>query len=297
MPSVKPIPSNPTDAPPSGQANAEAAKAREPRQTDEWRPAGENFKSIPETKEERERIRACAREAARRFSPTRAPRKKEVREAAEELLKPLGYDDSYIGFTMVLIHNEYWRDEFAAIPFEKRVLSLPRCLRHGQDCIAEMERAELHCQDCGQCVLPEFEKAARRLGYKVAIVEGSPVTLKMIAFGQVRAALGVACLNVLERSFDKAMKVGLPALAIPLLRDTCVDTEVDADWVMEAIGYQRRKGVKRAKSYLPLLQRVVRDFEDPELEVVFPRDRSDAPDIRRWRSRHKWCSDSGDLWQ
>src|SRR5690242_19361832 len=53
---------------------------------DEWRPAGENFKSIPEKKEQREAIRMKAVEAAAKLLRNRPPDKKVLFAAAEQLL-------------------------------------------------------------------------------------------------------------------------------------------------------------------------------------------------------------------
>ena len=68
------------------------ARAPQPYRHDEWRPAGENFKSIPETKQQREEIRAKAAEVAAGLSRNRPPGKKALFTAAEELLKPLGWE-------------------------------------------------------------------------------------------------------------------------------------------------------------------------------------------------------------
>jgi len=268
-------------------------EAPAPYRHDEWRPAGENFKSIPETKERRELLRGLAAEAAARLPRNRPPDKQTLSGAAEELLAPLGYGRGFVGFTMVLLNNEYWRNEFAAVPFEKRLFLLPQCLRQAEDCPAKVDETQLHCLECGLCSINELRGEGKRLGYRVLIAEGTPSVLKLIMAGQADALLGVACLNVLEKAFDKVLQLGLPALAIPLLRDQCHNTAVDEDWVLEALRTQRSapgtqdsalsaqhsapSPSKATRSFVPLLRQVSHYFDDGVLDRLLPAERGGAP--------------------
>ena len=254
------------------------ARAPIPYKHDEWRPAGENFKSIPESKEQRELIRKKACEVAAKLSRKRPPDKKTLFHAAEELLKPLGYDQTYIGFAMVLLNNEYWREEFAAIPFEKRLFLMPHCLKQAENCTAKLDDVQLHCNNCGLCSIADLNSVGKRMGYNVLVAEGTPIVLKLIATGEVDGILGIACLNVLEKAFDKVLQVGIPSLAIPLLRDTCHNTEVDEDWVLSALGFQKT-GATRTRSFVPLLRDVGHFFDPKPLAEIVPAERtSGVPD-------------------
>ena len=51
-------------------------------------------------------------------------------------------------------------------------------------------------------------EVAEQLGYKVLVSEGTPIVLKIIVSGHVDAIVGVACLNVLEKAFDKVLLAG-----------------------------------------------------------------------------------------
>ena len=292
------------------------ARPPAPYRHDEWRPAGENFKSIPETKEQRESLRRRAAEAAARLPRHRPPDKQSLCRAAEELLAPLGLARGFIGFTMVLLNNEYWRDEFASVPFAKRLFLLPQCLRQAEDCPAKVDETQLHCLECGLCSINELSGEARRMGYRVLIAEGTPSVLKLIMAGQADALLGVACLNVLEKAFDKVLQLGIPALAIPLLRDQCHNTAVDEDWVHAALAMQRTVVVQASlpasgpqapaaaaqapalgakdsalgtqnsvlgplprttRSFVPLLRQVSHYFDDGVLDQLVPAERGPAP--------------------
>ena len=43
------------------------------------------------------------------------------------------------------------------------------------------------------------------------------------------------CLPVLERTFPYVEAAAIPAVAVPLLQDDCIDTIVDIDWVWDYI--------------------------------------------------------------
>src|SRR4029077_15022708 len=138
---------------------------------------------------------------------------------------------------------------------------------------------QLHCNSCGLCSLADFDGVGKRLGYNVLIAEGTPIVIKLIASGEVEAILGIACLNVLEKAFDKVLQVGIPSLAIPLLRDTCHNTEVDEDWVLSAIGYQKagKPGAQRTRSFVPLLRDVGHYFDPKPLTEIVPPERDQLP--------------------
>ena len=261
----------------AGERTVEA-RAPTPYQHDEWRPAGDHFKSIPDTKDKREQIRLKAVDIARKLPRNRPPTKQSLSTLAIDILEPLGYDHTYIGFAMVMLNNEYWRDEFAAVPFEKRLFSMPHCLKQAENCTAKMDEVQLHCNNCGLCSIADFDGVGKRLGYNVLIAEGTPIVIKLIASGEVEAILGIACLNVLEKAFDKVLQIGIPALAIPLLRDTCHNTEVDEDWVMQALGFQKTSavGAKRTRSFVPLLRETGHWFDSKALLEIVPLDRDNA---------------------
>jgi geranylgeranyl pyrophosphate synthase len=323
----------------SAQTGTEAgasAHAPLPLRESDWRPAGENFKSVPESKEQREAIRLKAAEVAARMPRSRPPDKQMLMAAAEEVLtasrqeagggrqgrtdaasggqkdgetggrgdggtnggrqdaggarrdaavQTAGteasatvkeYDRTYLGFAMVMLNNEYWREEFAAVPFGKRLLLLPQCLKQPEKCPAKLDETQLHCKECGLCALSDLSALGQRMGYQVLIAEGTPVVLKLIASGAVDGILGVACLNVLEKAFDRVLQVGVPALAIPLLRDSCHNTAVDEDWVLSALGYQHT-GARRTRSFVPLLRSVSHWFDPRNLAELLPAERSHLP--------------------
>ena len=130
---------------------------------------------------------------------------------ANQLLGEMSLPEKYSGFAAVMIGNAFWRRQFLATPFERRMLLLPHCLKHAEGCPAEYTEFGLDCERCGACTIADYKVKAEQLGYKVLVAEGSPIVLKIIVGGYVDGILGVACLNVLEKAIDKARKLHKPA--------------------------------------------------------------------------------------
>src|SRR5437879_10709719 len=189
----------------------------------------------------------------------------------EDLLRQMGLGEQYLGFTMVCISNEFWREQVQAVDFKRRLLLLPHCLKHAEGCPADYDEFGLDCRRCGACSIADFKSKAEELGYKVLVSEGTPIVLKIIVSGHVDAIVGVACLNVLERALDKILLSGVPCVAVPLLSSNCRSTSVDEDWVSELIGLRTAPPAVQTKSYVHLMRAANQMFEMPELSRLAPR--------------------------
>ncbi|MGE3512769.1 MAG: hypothetical protein AB7N65_28230, partial [Vicinamibacterales bacterium] len=51
----------------------------------------------------------------------------ELRANATRLVDTSGLNPVYVDYVGVLLSNEVWRDQLAAVPFERRLLLLPKC--------------------------------------------------------------------------------------------------------------------------------------------------------------------------
>ena len=91
--------------------------------------------------------------------------------------------EKYLGFAMVLIGNFFWKQQFLAVPFDRRLLLLPHCLKHAEGCPADYDEFGLDCEKCGACSIADYKVRAEELGYKVLVAEGSPIVLKIIVGG------------------------------------------------------------------------------------------------------------------
>ncbi len=253
------------------------ATAAEPQieKTDK-RPSTAQFKVVPETRELRDRFRAEAVRFCKNLDRSKTLAKPEVRALAEEMLRQMNLGDQYLGFTMVCVLNEFWREQIQAIDFKRRLLLLPHCLKHAEGCPADYDEFGLDCKKCGACSVADFKVRAEELGYKVLVSEGTPIVLKIIVSGHVDAIVGVSCLNVLEKAFDKILLAGIPCVAAPLLSSNCRSTSVDEDWVLELINLQTPKPETITKTYVHLMRAAHQICEEPELTRLAPRSRIGA---------------------
>jgi geranylgeranyl pyrophosphate synthase len=240
------------------------------------RPNTAHFKVVPETRELRDRVRTAAANLSKTLDRSKPLVRAELQKMAEGLLKGLALPESFLGFTMVCLSNEFWREQVQAVDFKRRLLLLPHCLKHAEGCPADYDEFGLDCRKCGACSVADFKTKAEDLGYKVLVSEGTPIVLKIIVSGHVDAIVGVSCLNVLEKAFDKVLLAGVPSVAVPLLSSNCRSTSVDEDWVMELIGLRTEAPKTKTKTYVHLMRAANRLFEEPELNRLVPRARAAA---------------------
>ena len=216
----------------------------------------------------------------------------EIEAYADHLLQQAHLDLAYRGFMTVLVGNEVWRDTVAATPFERRILLLPKCVRSSTTCQAESDALGLLCEACGHCPIGGIQQEAEALGYVVLVAEGTTAVAALLAKGEADAIVGVSCLPALEKSFRPLTAHAIPGLAVPLLRDGCVDTEVDLDWLHEIM--RLRDDVQPCASLdLRAWQRQVAVwFEPASLQALLLRSGTDTEHIAI-----DWLSKGGKRWR
>src|SRR5213596_2851255 len=192
-------------------------------------------KNIPQTVQELTEILNVVREYVKTCEPVPPLPTEELKIHANKIVSQLNCDPIYRDYIGVLINNEMWREPLAAIPFERRLLLLPKCLRVESKCPAPFDEFGLLCKQCGLCTIQDLQSEAERLGYAVLVAEGSAIVMSLIQTGKIEAIVGVSCLSVLERAFPYMEAAAIPGVAIPLLQDDCIDTTVDLDWIWEYI--------------------------------------------------------------
>lgn len=230
-----------------------------------------HLKLVPETKTLREEILARCEQVAAKLDKERPLSKDEMEVVARALLEEMGQPEGFLGWTMVCLASSFWKDQVAAVPYERRLFLLPHCLKHAEGCPADYDDFGLDCKSCGACSIADFRGIAEKLGYKVLVAEGSPIVLKIIVSGYVDAIVGVACLNVLEKAIDKILLAGIPCMAVPLLSSDCRNTSVDTDWVMNMIQLEHQQPQVQTRSYVHLLRMARSMFEPAELDRLAPR--------------------------
>lgn len=242
-----------------------AAESAAPR-----RRSTSHLKLVPPTLEEREAIKQAAESYARPLDKRRPFTRNELETHGRTLLTQLGKPEGYLGFAMVMIGNFFWKRQFLALPFNRRMLLLPHCLKHADGCPADYDEFGLDCERCGACSIADYKVRAEQLGYKVLVAEGSPVVLKIIVSGHIDGILGVACLNVLEKAIDKVLLAGVPSYAVPLHSGDCKNTTLDEPWVWECLDKYEPLDSAETSGYIPLMRAANRIFDEQFDEVVPP---------------------------
>ncbi len=202
-------------------------------------------KNIPQTLADRTRILQTVRNYVAEFSPVPPLHVPELKIHADRVVQRLGCDPIYRDYIGVLINNEMWRETLAAVPYERRLLLLPKCLRVESKCPAPFDEFGLLCKQCGLCSIQDMTVEAEKLGYAVLVAEGSAIVMSLIQTGKIEAIVGVSCLSVLERAFPYMEAAAIPGVAIPLLQDDCIDTNVDLDWVWDYIHLNSADATRR----------------------------------------------------
>jgi len=191
--------------------------------------------NIPQTRGDREALRASLRQFVVERKPVPPLSFAELRAFAEEFVVSNGWDAKYTNYAAILLNSEVWRDRLAKVPYERRLLLLPKCLRIEDKCPAPFDEFGLLCKQCGLCSIQDLQEEAERLGYAVLVAEGSALVMAIIETGKIEAIVGVSCLSVLEKAFPYMESAAIPGVAIPLLQDDCKDVTVDLEWIWETI--------------------------------------------------------------
>ncbi len=192
-------------------------------------------KNIPQTPIQRNHILEFVRNYVAEQNPVPPVPLDDLKVHADRVVELLGCDPIYRDYIGILLNNEMWRESLASVPFERRLLLLPKCLRVENKCPAPFDEFGLLCKQCGLCSIQDLQVEAERLGYAVLVAEGSAIVMSLIQTGKIEAIVGVSCLSVLERAFPYMEAAAVPGVAVPLLQDDCIDTTVDLDWIWDYI--------------------------------------------------------------
>ncbi|MFH1747624.1 MAG: polyprenyl synthetase family protein [Planctomycetota bacterium] len=219
--------SNPEPLPDTGSVTL---PARVPSQT--YRPAQAG---IPNSRRDRQRLRDAVANLTKEVKLVPPLTVDELRRHGTTVCRAARINASCQDYAAILVNNEAWRATVASVPYERRLLLLPKCLRSAEHCQAPIDEFGLVCQGCGQCVIHYLHEEARRLGCTVLVAEGTAVVTELIETGQIDAIIGVSCMSVLEKCFPHMESRAVPGVALPLLQDGCASTSVDLDWILDAL--------------------------------------------------------------
>ena len=190
-------------------------------------------------------------------------------ELAGSLIEMHGWDIKYQAFIMVCCGNSIWRNVVGSIPFNRRILLLPQCLRNSTYCKAKHDVLGLLCHECGSCSVSEFLREAETLGYVTMVTEGTTITSKLIESGKVDAVIGVGCMESLQKMFVSVSKYSIPGIGIPLLTCGCKDTLADFDWIKQEIHHIHQNSNLRLLNLNYLRNKATAVFEEASLRKFY----------------------------
>ena len=254
-------------------------------------PGGRVGPGIPPAPEQREALQAAAADYVAAAGLTPPLSLADLRAHTDEMLDGAGVARGCHDYAAVLLNNELWRDILAGIPCDRRLLMLPQCLRDESVCPGAIDEFGLLCRQCGRCPIGRLQAEAERLGYAVLAAEGTTVVTAMIVSGKIEAVVGASCLSVLERVFPYMEAGAVPGIAIPLLRDGCGKTDLDLQWLWDAI-YLTADDKTRRLDLDALRERVRSWFAPDQLPAVLGRCEGKTEEIA-----HDWLGRSGKRWR
>jgi len=249
--------------------------------------------NIPQTRLERERLKLVISRYVEANQNTLTPPLvlDELRVHAEKVIAHTGMPAIYTDYAGVLLNNEVWREQLAAVAYERRLLLLPKCLRVEDRCPAPFDELGLLCKHCGLCTIQDLQAEAERLGYAVLVAEGSALVMALIQTGKIEAIVGVSCLSVLERAFPYMESAAIPGVAIPLLQDDCKDTTIDIEWIWDMIHLTSDDRTWRLD--LDKLRKEVQSWFEPAMLDTF----FGAAEMETERIAREWLGRDGKRWR
>lgn len=248
---------------------------------DRARPAQGADHCCPGERSVRDRLRAMAADLVASWKsqgePPRSRSAAALRRQAQILVERIGGDPGLVGWTMVTIVSEYWRDRLASGQSGRRLLLLPDCPLADRD----GTKADGVPLTCGPgCAIGTVWTAARESGWCVEPTSAALGGIGALLTGQYDGILGVARLAHLEKAFAMLPAFSLPIAAVPYDADAaalaagsgpaggCAETmaagHLDVEWILGLLGVAGGASAPMG-DYLPLLREAAGLFSPPSL--------------------------------
>jgi len=145
-----------------------------------------------------------------------------------------GLNEKILYETIIDLRNILYTNKVEHTPHAQRALFLPQCLR-SSDCPAPLTPEGIACKSCGKCHISQIKKEAEKLGYKVFICPGSTMVYRMMKKYRPTAVIGVGCHMEVKEGSEKLAAQGIPVVGFTILRDGCVETDLDVEELIKLI--------------------------------------------------------------
>ena len=202
---------------------------------------------VPPTIEERSRLRAVIADFIVDIGLVPPVTRKQLTDLAFQFINQTQLPPDLAGWIMVEINNCLWSNTLTTIPYQRRVLLLPKCLSNTKVCTAEVDELGLLCHRCGACSIATLEEKAEQLGVMSIVAEGITAVNQLIGMfenNDADAVIGVGCLESLEKTFAPMLDNAVPGMAVALNCAGCDYTNVDVSYVEKIISeYAKGDGI------------------------------------------------------
>src|SRR5213593_279212 len=95
--------------------------------------------NVPQTRTEREQIKRLVERYVESARPVPPLPLEDLRAHSNSFIALNGIDAIYRDYAAVLINSEMWREQLASVPYERRLLLLPKYLRVQDSCPAPFD--------------------------------------------------------------------------------------------------------------------------------------------------------------
>lgn len=224
-------------------------------------------RTIPQTLAERRRLRQLAHDFVSEKALHPPVMLSRLEALAAEFIRENSLDEGLRDWLMVEMHNGVWLPVVASIPYSRRLLLLPKCLRDSMRCEGEMDDLGLLCHRCERCVIPDLQTQADHIGMLSMVAEGFTSVIELIRQHVVDAVIGISCLDSLEKAFPLLVSHAVPGIAVALNDGGCKDTHVDTDYVAQLLS-KRSEETMMLLDYDSVREEVDRWFEPEALATV-----------------------------
>jgi len=124
--------------------------------------------------------------------------------------------------------NKAKQKKFSEIPFEKRLVFAPHCMRNTAVCVAVEKDSHYVCMECGGCTMDDISRLVKKLGYGgLYVLKGGRAIVKIINEKKPGAIVGIACYYEGEQAFKVTEDIDVVVQFVPLTKDGCAATDTD----------------------------------------------------------------------
>jgi hypothetical protein len=124
--------------------------------------------------------------------------------------------------------NRIQAKEFALVPFSRRVVFVPHCMRNVSICGALEKDGYYVCAECNGCKINDISVLIKELTYQALyVLKGGRKIESIIKAQNPKAVVGIACFLEGYQAFKVLECENISIQFIPLTKDGCVATDID----------------------------------------------------------------------